>query len=109
MMALILFVLIPLPVFALDRVQLFHGYVSKVHCAGRLLVSAVGNDALVRLEALPRELGCGILLKPVASSGASNLILETSAGTVSVLIEIQPGGRTPKATDLEFELKAVAP
>ncbi len=94
--------------YAADRISLYPGYVTKIHCDGRLLVSAVGNDALVRLDALPKELGCGVLLKPVVSGGYSNLILETSAGTISTLIEIEPKAKPPKASELEFQLKGVS-
>jgi hypothetical protein len=94
--------------YASDRIALYQGFVTKIHCDGRLLVSAVGNDALVRLDALPKELGCGVLLKPVASGGNSNLILETTTGTISTLIEIESKTRLPKASELEFQLKGAS-
>ena len=58
------------------------GFVQKVPCKGRLYLSAVGNESLVRLEALPKEVGCGVVLKPMGRIGETNLILETSSGTV---------------------------
>lgn len=91
--------------FASEGIRLHPGYIVKVHCEGRLLVSAVGNDSLVRLEALPKELGCGVLLKPLAPAGRTNLILETSAGTLNRTVEIQAVARSPHAEDLEFFLK----
>ena len=58
------------------------GYVTKVACEGRLYISAIGNESLVGIEALPKELGCAVMLKPMGRSGMTNLILETSLGTV---------------------------
>lgn len=80
------------------------GYVTKVTCNGRLLISAIGNDRLVELSALPRELGCGALLKPRADRGKTNLVLETTSGTVIQLIEIT--NSPPRA--LAVELMEVA-
>ncbi len=68
------------------------GFVYRLRCDGRLLVSAVGNDQLLRLDALPRELGCGAVLKPLQASGKTNLILETSAGTIIRAVEISRSG-----------------
>lgn len=81
-------------------IEIYPGYLTKIHCDGRLLVSAIGNDSLVRLEALPRELGCGAILKPKAQKGRTNLFLETTAGTVSRVIEI-----TPSKMPTNFELQ----
>ena len=86
--------------------RLHPGYVYKLICSGKLLVSAVGNENLVRLEAIPREIGCGALLKPVAPSGATNLILETSTGTVARAIEVVPSSTRPDARDLEITLQS---
>lgn len=76
------------PAIGSEPIKIYPGYVSKIHCEGRLLVSAVGNDSMVRLEALPKDLGCGVLLKPLVSAGQTNLILETTGGTVERLIEV---------------------
>jgi hypothetical protein len=83
--------------------QLQAGFVYRIHCQGRLLVSAVGDDRLLRLEALPKEMGCGALIKPLQSSGKTNLILETSAGSIVRLVELLPlsSGRAPS---LEIKL-----
>ena len=69
-------------------VYLRAGFVQKISCEGRLYLSAVGNDTLVQLEPLPKELGCAVILKPLASRGRTNLILETSAGNITRAIEI---------------------
>jgi hypothetical protein len=90
-----------------ELVRLYPGYVTRVQCEGRLLVSAVGNDSLVRLEALPKELGCGVLLKPVSTSGRTNLILETSTGTIERVIEILPAKGAPSRRDLHFRFPGV--
>jgi hypothetical protein len=49
-----------------------------------------GNEAMVRLEALPKELGYAVILKPLVSSRKTNLILETSTGTTERLIDVNP-------------------
>ena len=82
--------------------RLAYGYVYRVRCDGRLLVSAVGNESLIRLDALPRELGCGAVLKPLQSSGKTNLIFETSAGTVIRAVEIV--SRLEGGAGLEIDL-----
>lgn len=69
---------------AADVLKLKVGFVTKLACEGRLFVSAVGNDRLVSLEALPKELGCAVMLKPIGGVGETNLILETSSGTVKM-------------------------
>ena len=71
-----------------DVLRLKIGFVHKVLCSGRLYVSAVGNDSLVRLEALPKELGCAVILKPTGIIGSTNLILETSTGTIERKLEV---------------------
>lgn len=77
-------------------VKLYPGYVTKILCKGRLLVSALGDDQIVQKSALPSEVGCGLLLKPLAFSKRTNLILETSTGTVKRTIEIaKPGVEQP--------------
>ena len=71
-----------------EVIHLKVGFVQKVTCKGRLYISAVGDDRLVRLEALPKELGCGVVLKPVGKVGVTNLVLETSTGTEFKNIQI---------------------
>jgi hypothetical protein len=89
----------------LFSIVLYPGFVTKIQCEGRLLVSAIGNDSLVQLEALPKELGCGAILKPLARSpGKTNLLLETSTGTIDQEIEIRVG--TPNASDRVLRLRA---
>ena len=89
-------------------IRLYPGYVTRIQCEGKLLISAVGNDALVRLEALPKELGCGVLLKPAAGTGRTNLVLETSTGTIERLIEIEPPKTQPHGADLKYSLRGGA-
>ena len=67
---------------------LYSGLVTKVRCEGKLLISAIGEPNLVALDALPANVGCGVLLKPLAKQGRTNLILETSTGTIATLVEI---------------------
>lgn len=85
-----------------EPILVYQGYLTKLQCEGRLLVSAIGNEALIRLEALPKELGCGVLLKPRSSSGRTNLFLETTTGSLSRIIEISSLG---KPSPLELNLK----
>lgn len=89
-------------------VRLYPGYITRIQCEGRLLISAVGNDALVRLEALPKELGCGVLLKPAVGAGRTNLVLETSTGTIERLLEVEPVKAQPRGSDLRYFLKGGA-
>ena len=72
-----------------EVIHLKVGFVQKITCKGRLYISAVGNENLVRLEALPKELGCGVVLKPVGKVGVTNLILETSAGSLTQRVVIE--------------------
>jgi len=100
--ALILFVYVG------EVITLYPGYLTRVRCEGRLLISAVGNEELVRLEALPKELGCGALLKPRAQSGQTNFFLETSTGTIARRVEISP--HLPTASEpFEILLKGSEP
>ena len=82
-------------------IALAFGFVTKITCEGRLLVSAVGNDAIVQVEALPKDVGCGVLIKPLIKSGTTNLILETSLGTITRTIEVKPD---QKQAALGFEV-----
>lgn len=75
-----------------STLQLQPGYVYRLRCEGRLLVSAVGNEQLLRLDALPRELGCGAVLKALQPAGRTNLILETSVGTIIRTVEVSSKG-----------------
>lgn len=90
-----------------DLIRLFPGYVTRVQCEGKLLLSAVGNENFVRLEALPKELGCGVLLKPLSGAGRTNLILETSTGTIERVIEVVPAKAEPGHRELHFRLQGV--
>ncbi len=95
--------------FAATSITLYPGYVTKVECEGKLLASAVGNTTLVLLEALPREIGCGVLLKPKQSSARTNLILETSSGSIERTIDIVAEKFQPASSQLKILLKAAPP
>lgn len=88
-----------------EIVSLFPGYLTRIQCEGRLLLSAVGNDALVRIDAFPKELGCGVILKPNGPAGRTNLILETSTGTIERIIVVTPLTSTPESSNLIYRLK----
>lgn len=93
-----------------EGLRLYPGYLTRVQCEGRLLVSAIGNEQLVRLEALPRDLGCGVLLKPIGPAGRTNLILETSAGSIERIVEISAANRTlPSRSELTYRVQGGTP
>lgn len=87
-----------------DPILLYEGYITKVRCEGKLLISAVGAPKLLELEALPAQVGCGVLLKPLARAGRTNLALETTTGSVSVIVEIATA--PPRMTSAHLDLKA---
>ena len=87
------------------KIRLYPGYLTKIRCEGRLLVSAVGNDSLVRLEPLPKDLGCAVVVKPLSIKGQTNLLIETSTGTIERIIEISPASILPTPNQLEYRLK----
>lgn len=86
-------------------IELYPGYISRIECEGKLILSSVGNEQLVRLEALPKELGCGVLLKPSGAPGRTNLILETTTGTIDRIVEIGGKGASPKNEELRAHLR----
>jgi hypothetical protein len=73
--------------FASNQINLKLGFLKKVNCKGRLYASGVGNESIVELEALPSNIGCGVILKPVRG-GTTNLILETSTGTIEKSLHV---------------------
>lgn len=75
------------PAEAAPALILRKGFLKKVECKGRLFASGVGNDLIVEMEVLPSNLGCGVILKPVAA-GSTNLILETSTGSIEKTIVV---------------------
>ncbi|MGE4108222.1 MAG: hypothetical protein AB7F66_13490 [Bacteriovoracia bacterium] len=95
--------LLPVRVNASENITLFSGFITKVRCEGRLLTSSIGNEQIVQLEALPKEVGCAVLLKPLSSTGKTNLILETSSGSVKTLVSLS--SETPALGSLQVELK----
>lgn len=86
-----------------ETIKLYSGYVTKVSCKGKLLLSSVGDELLVKLDAYPSQLGCGLLLKPLQSQGKTNLILESSSYSIQSVIEIRKSH--PDNADLKIELK----
>lgn len=85
--------------------NLYLGYTTKVQCQGKLQLSAIGNEQLVQLEAFPKELGCGAFLKPRSGAGRTNLILETSAGSIERIVEVRPLGTFPTLSDLAISVR----
>src|SRR4051794_8083776 len=85
------------------QIPLYPGYITKVRCEGKLLISAVGDPKLLALEALPAQVGCGVLLKPLARAGRTNLALETTTGSVSVIVEI--ASVPARVTSAQLDLK----
>ena len=83
-----------------STLRLVSGYVYRVHCQGRLLASAIGDDRVVKIEALPKEMGCGAILKPTQTHGTTNLIVETTTGSEIRVIDVVPGSARPAVFDL---------
>ncbi|MGK5084886.1 hypothetical protein WDW37_16480 [Bdellovibrionota bacterium FG-1] len=89
-------------------ILVYPGYLTRIRCQGRLLASASGNPSLMTLEPLPKEMGCGVLLQSHEKQGRTNLILETTTGTIHQIVEIRPLGKTPpNPQDLERVLEGV--
>jgi hypothetical protein len=108
----ILSLVLSLPIssaWAEESLKLYPGFVTKFRCEGRLMVSAIGNEDLVRLEPLPKELGCGVLLKPLLvvskTINGTNLLLETSTGSIRRLIAIASASEKPRSQDLNYRAK----
>jgi hypothetical protein len=89
-----------------QNIFIWAGYVTKIRCEGKLLISAIGEQGLFTLEALPQNIGCGVLLKPLAKSGRTNLVLETSTGSINVLLEIVNPLSKNSLPTLEYQLRA---
>ena len=89
-----------------ETALLYAGYITKIRCEGKLLISAVGSPELVALEALPPHVGCGVLVKPLQKTGRTNLALETSIGSVNLLVEIAAAPKVVTASQLELKVKA---
>jgi hypothetical protein len=86
---------------AVETVSIPFGYVTKLSCKGRLLISAIGDERLLELSALPKEIGCGVLLRPKQPGGHTNLILETSGGTIHRLLSVSK--QAPQKSEIELE------
>ena len=83
-------------------IHLYPGYTTRINCQGRLLLSAIGNDQLVQLDALPSELGCGMLLRPKTGKGRTDLAAETSAGSILRIVNIETENSQPEASALIY-------
>ena len=86
-------------------ITLYPGFVTKIRCQGRLLVSAVGNEELVERSALPSEIGCGLILKPGSKSGQTNLIIETTTGSVSRTLVVTHSGSIQPHLETEIQVR----
>lgn len=82
---------------------LYSGYLTKLSCSGKLLAASAGNTRIVQIEALPKDLGCGVLIKPLAPEGRTNLFIEASTGTYQLILEID-GSKKPSFKNLQAEL-----
>ncbi len=89
-----------------EATVLYAGYITKIRCEGKLLISAVGSPELLALEALPPQVGCGVLVKPLQKSGRTNLALETSTGSVNLLVEIGSAPRVVTSSQLDLKVKS---
>ena len=92
----------------MQNLSVFHGFVTKIRCDGRILAKSGGSDQLLQVEPLPQALGCGVFVRPLSKSGSTNLILETSAGTIHRIISIiDTQGRVPKESELVVSARAM--
>jgi hypothetical protein len=71
-----------------EVLYLYPGFVTKVECEGRLYLSSVGNEKIVDRQEIPTQFGCGLMLKPKARGGKTNLKIETSTGSIERLLVI---------------------
>ena len=85
-------------------IRLYPGYTTRINCRGRLILSAIGNEEIVQLDALPSELGCGIILKPKATKGRTDLAAETSAASILRIVNIQSAVSQPEPGDLVYSI-----
>ena len=60
------------------NLTLYKGYVSRLNCRGKLLISSIGNEALATMAPVPGEYGCTVFIKPLESAGTTNLLKEDS-------------------------------
>ena len=90
--------------------KLSPGFIYKIRCEGRLLISSIGNESILRLEALPRESGCGAIVKPLGPLGVTNLLIETSSGSISRAVEVTStfSSHSTAPPRLEYFLKSKA-
>lgn len=87
-----------------ETLNLYVGYLTQVHCKGRLFLSSVGDPNLVRWEAFPKELGCGVVLKPKGAYGSTDLLLKTSTGDSHFILNIQKSPISVRPDQLEFQV-----
>jgi hypothetical protein len=91
-------------------IRVMDGFVTRIRCSGRLLASATGNPRLLLIEPVPKEMGCAVLLQSRGKVGRTNLILETTAGTLHRLVDVvAEDGRAKRVSDFESELKGDQP
>jgi hypothetical protein len=89
---------------AAEVIPLYPGFLTRDRCHGRLKLSAVGDESLVERQALPATSECGVILRPLGKTGRTDLLLETTTGSVHRILEIQSSGPT-SAGALEWEEK----
>ena len=88
-----------------SEIELYPGYVSRIDCTGKLILTSIGNDKLVQIEPLPDALGCGLLLKPLQMSGTTNLVLESSSQSATAVVQVLDNRKPKSAKDLRYQLK----
>ncbi len=88
------------------RVIIYLGYLTQIHCRGRLYLSSMGNSELIQWEAFPKEMGCGVVLKPKGLLGSTDLLLKTSTGDFHLLIEVQKPAIHIQPQTLEIDATA---
>ena len=72
-----------------NPIIVYSGYITQVHCKGKLLLSSVGDSKLITRQAFPKELRCGVLIQAEALTGKSDLLLKTTVGDFHRILEIR--------------------
>ena len=91
-----------------STLSVYLGYLTQIHCRGRLFLSSVGNSKLLHLEAIPKEIGCGVVLQSKGQTGTTDLLLKTSTGDFHFILEIKNPPLNLRPEQLEVEIEAAS-
>jgi len=83
--------------------SLYVGYLTQIHCRGRLFLSSVGNPHLIHWEAFPKEMGCGVVLQPKGLLGSTDLLIKTSTGDFHFILDVKKPSPAITTEHLEYQ------